>query len=67
MKLKALDTLRMSSAVPNRVLRDETFEINDQEAEDLVRRGLAEKVKRAPANKARARPANKVDAKKGPK
>jgi hypothetical protein len=64
MKLKAIDTIRVSSA-GGRKEAGETFEVNDAEAAELVRRGLAvevgaenplkAKTKAAPANKA-ARP-----------
>lgn len=57
MRLKALDTIRVSNAVPKgRKEEGDEFTINKEEGAELVRRGLAVEVKakRKPANKARS-------------
>jgi hypothetical protein len=63
MKLKAKDTLHVSSVGPDQIQPDQEFEVNDDEGKDLVERGLAVEAKAekaAPKNKAEpAAPANK--------
>ncbi|MBX7496768.1 hypothetical protein K3172_12955 [Qipengyuania sp. 6B39] len=56
MKVKALDTIRVSSA-GGRKEKGETFEVNDHEGKELVERGL---VKKVPAEKAAPKPKAKV-------
>lgn len=58
MKLKALDTLHVSSVKPENIAPGEEFEMSDKEsAESLVKRGLAVKVR---AEKAEKPPTNKA-------
>lgn len=64
MKVKALDTIRVSSAGGRKEM-DETFEVNDHEGKELVERGLVEQVDEAkaatkPAKKAAKKPQNKA-------
>lgn len=67
MKLKANDTLLISSVKSDNILPGEQFEISDERGRDLVERGLATEVKSpakkkapAPRNKMAAAPANKA-------
>lgn len=71
MKLKAKDTIHVSSVRADPIRAGETFEVNDSEGRQLVDRGLATKVvepkaKKAPAakNKMAAAPANKAAGRK---
>lgn len=57
MKLKAIDTIRISAA-GGRKEAGEIFEVNDFEAADLVARGLAVEV--TAAGKAQPAPVNKA-------
>lgn len=61
MKLKALDTIRVSAA-GGRKEQGEEFEIEDSQGKQLVERGLAEEVKSKapPAAKAKPKAANKA-------
>ena len=52
MKLKAKDTLHVSSVKPDNIQPNEEFEINDADGKSLVERGLATEVKPAPKPKA---------------
>lgn len=68
-KMKATDTLHISSLGPNSLTPGEEFEVSGQIADDLEKRGLAsrvtdepepvEKAEPAPENKAEAEPENK--------
>jgi hypothetical protein len=66
MKLKANDTLLISSIKSDNILPGETFEVSDERGRDLVDRGLATEVKptakkaAAPKNKMATPPANKA-------
>lgn len=69
MFLKALDTIRVSSAGRGKLVAGDEFEVSDFEGKVLVDRGLAEEVKGKPKaeekaapepkNKAAPKPANK--------
>ena len=61
MQMKALDTIRISSAEPKgRQEPGDVFEINDHEGKELAKRGLAVEVKSkaSPKNKSRGTPQN---------
>jgi hypothetical protein len=60
MKLKAKDTLHISSVKADNLVKGEEFEVSDAEGKQLIERGLAVKVSapRAAAKKAAA-PSNK--------
>ena len=58
MKLKALDTIHISSVGPDNILPGGHFEVSDADGESLISRGLAVAVK------ADAPPANKASAKR---
>lgn len=70
MHLKALDTIRVSSAGRGTLRPGDEFEVSDHEGKALVDRGLAEEVKGkpkaedkgapAPENKAAGKPADKA-------
>lgn len=62
MKLKALDTLLVSSVKSDNLLAGEEFEVSDNEGRGLVERGYAVEVKAAKAhsNKMAKKPANKA-------
>lgn len=61
MKLKAKDTLHVSSVKPENLAPGEEFEVSEAVGRSLVERGLATEVKAAPApkNKAEPKPKNK--------
>lgn len=59
MKLKANDTLFISSVKSDNILPGEEFEVGEDQGNDLVKRGLATKVAPAPKNKMAPSPANK--------
>lgn len=61
MKLKANDTLFISSVSSDNILAGQEFEVSDLQGKSLIERGLAVKVKaaRAPANKKAPDTANK--------
>ena len=64
MKVKALDTIRVSSAGGRKEM-GETFEVSDHEGKELVERGLVEEVEgktaaKKPAKKAAKKPQNKA-------
>jgi hypothetical protein len=64
MKLKARDTIHISSVKAENIVEGEIFEVSDPVGNDLVKRGLAAKVGGAkaaakPRNKAAAKPNNK--------
>jgi hypothetical protein len=61
MKLKANDTLLISSVKSDNILPGEQFEISDERGRDLVERGLATEVK-TPAKKKAATSRNKMAA-----
>lgn len=65
MKLKATDTVHITSVQAEPILKDEEFEIEDGQAQSLIERGLAVAVKAAAthADKAATPPANKAKAK----
>lgn len=78
MKLKAIDTLHVSSVKADNILPGESFEVSDDFGRQLIERGLASEVKTtkaeakeetkaeiAPLNKMDAAPANKSNKKKG--
>lgn len=58
MKLKANDTLHISSVKADNILPGDQFEVSDERGRDLVQRGLATEVK-PPAAKKAAEPSNK--------
>lgn len=58
MKLKANDTIHISSVKAEAIRPGETFDVGDAEGKQLVDRGLATKVS-APKAKAAATPNNK--------
>lgn len=64
MKLKAIDTLHVSSVRPENLLAGEEFEVSEAVGQSLVDRGLAAEVKAkaapAPQNKAEPAPKNKA-------
>lgn len=51
MKLKAKDTLFISSVSSENILPGATFEVSDAEGKRLIERGLATKAAAAPRNK----------------
>jgi hypothetical protein len=69
-KMKAIDTLHVSSVGAHSLLPGEEFEVSKTEADELEKRGLAtlagdtavpeEKMQPAPANKARQAASNKA-------
>lgn len=61
MKLKAKDTLFISSVSSENILPGQEFEVSDLQGKSLIERGLATKVKaaRKPANKKADDPQNK--------
>jgi hypothetical protein len=61
MKLRATDTIHVSSVKSDNIIEGEQFEVSDSEGKILVERGLAVEVKSAavPANKMAKAPANK--------
>lgn len=64
-KMKAVDTLHVSSAGPDNIEPGGSFEVNETEAKQLEDRGLAKRVgsakaEPAPANKMADAPANKT-------
>lgn len=78
MKLKAIDTLHVSSVKADSLLPGEAFEVSDDFGRQLIQRGLASEVKGAktepqedtkaeiaPLNKMEAAPANKHKNRKG--
>ena len=58
-KMKALDTLHVSSVSQHSMVAGTEFEVPTHIADDLEKRGLAEKAAEAPANKMDKSPANK--------
>lgn len=64
-KMKAADTLHISALGPNHIAPGETFDVSEEVAADLEKRGLASrdgaKKDSAPKNKMDAVPANKAD------
>lgn len=66
MRLKAKDTMHVSSVGAENLRRDEEFDVSDSEGKELIARGLATKVggaakkAAAPANKMKAAPTNKA-------
>lgn len=60
MKLKAKDTLFISSVSSENILPGATFEVSDAQGKGLVERGLATQVKGKGAAKAAAAPKNKM-------
>ncbi len=62
MKLKALDTLHISSVKSENIAPGETFEVSDADGKSLIDRGLAVAAKAAakPKNKMAAAPGNKA-------
>jgi hypothetical protein len=64
MKLKATDTIHVSSVKADNILEGEQFEVSDAEGARLVERGLAVHVKAAakPSNKKAPASANKAAA-----
>lgn len=60
MKLKATDTLHISSLGPDPIRPGEEFELHDPDAKKLIDRGLAKKVATPAAEKAKAKPRNKA-------
>lgn len=62
MKLKANDTLFISSVSSENILPGGTFEVSDAEGERLIERGLASRVKAAakPKNKMKPAASNKA-------
>jgi hypothetical protein len=67
MKLKANDTLFISSVKSENILPGEEFEVSDAEGKRLIEAGLAAKAKAAPAhqNKMEKPAANKAAKAKG--
>jgi hypothetical protein len=69
MKMKALDTLFISSVSSENIPPNGEFEVSDDQGKSLEERGLAKRVsetkaeKAAPENKMEAAPANKASAK----
>lgn len=64
MKLRATDTLHISSVKADNILPGEEFEVSDEQGKSLIDRGLATRVSTAKAatsakNKKAAEPANK--------
>jgi hypothetical protein len=61
MKLKATDTIHVSSVQADNILAGEQFEVSDAEGKSLVDRGLAVEVKAAAKaqNKMASSPSNK--------
>lgn len=59
MRLKAKDTMHVSSVKADNLVKGEEFDVSDAEGKQLIQRGLAEKVKAPPAAKRAAAPANK--------
>lgn len=59
MKLKAKDTLFISSVSSENILPGASFEVSDAEGKRLIERGLATKVATAPRNKMAPGSANK--------
>jgi hypothetical protein len=62
MKLKALDTLHISSVKSDNIAPNERFEVSDADGKSLIERGLAVEVKaeRKASNKMAAAPGNKA-------
>lgn len=65
MKLKAKDTLHVSSVKADNIAPGETFEVSDDMGRQLVERSLAAEVKAAkadaaPSNKMESAPSNKA-------
>lgn len=65
-KMKAIDTLHISSVGPNAMQPGQEFEISDTFADDLEKRGLAKRLGAAkkdpaPANKMEDAPVNKAE------
>lgn len=60
MKLKANDTLFISSVKSENILPGEEFEVSDAEGKRLIDRGLAVKAAKPPSNKMKQAPANKA-------
>lgn len=65
MKLKAIDTLHVSSVGPDNIVPGQEFEVSDDTGDQLVARGLASEVKSAVVaeNKAAPAPTNKAKGK----
>ena len=65
MKLKAKDTLHVSSVGPENIPPNGQFEVSDEVGKALIERGLAVEVKAAPApeNKMAPAPSNKAKGK----
>lgn len=62
-KMKAVDTMHITSAGPDNIAAGETFEVNETEAKQLEDRGLATRVGgKAEAKSESAAPANKAEA-----
>lgn len=59
MKLKAKDTIHVSSVQAEPIRAGAAFEVGDAEGQQLVDRGLAAKIAAAPKNKMAKAPANK--------
>lgn len=64
-RMKAVDTLHVSSVRPENILANEEFEVSAHIADDLEKRGLATRVKAKapPENKAEPAPTNKTASK----
>lgn len=60
MKLKANDTLFISSVSSENILPGETFEVSDAEGRRLIDRGLATKMSAPPKNKMAPAATNKA-------
>lgn len=60
MKLKAIDTLHVSSVGPDNIAPGAQFEVSDDAGQALIDRGLAKKAGPDHANKMDAAPANKA-------
>lgn len=60
MKLKAKDTLFISSVSSENILPGQTFEVSDAEGKRLIDRGLATKMSPGPRNKMAPSAANKA-------
>lgn len=65
-KMKASDTLHVSSVGPDNLVEGDEFVVSEGEAKQLEAAGLAERIgeekaEKAPDNKMEAAPANKAD------
>ena len=60
-RMKALDTLHVSSVRPDNILAGEEFDVNDEAAKQLEARGLAKMLGASPRNKMVQEPKNKAD------